>query len=178
MKDRVMTMLAVAVLAAACTSETENTYTSQSEQIEKYVTSRLSADPDMRVEYNGSVLRLVESEGSGTQLEEKGTATILYAGYNFNTSTISKATLFATNDSDVAAECGWTVSDETIFGEVDVDLGDDSYVKGLRMGLVGAREGETCLILFSGKYGLGKQVGTIPANAALAYRVKVQKVTN
>ena len=177
--EPLIAIIAAAALSAACTkSEINNTYTSQSEKIEKYVSTLLDSNPDMRVVYNESVLRLVTAEGSGTELEQGGTASILYAGYNFNTTSMSKSTLFATNDSDVAASNGWTLTDESIFDAVDVCLSDDDIVKGLRMGLEGAREGEECLILFSGKYGFGKQVGTIPANAALAYSVKIQKVTN
>ena len=62
---------------------------------------------------------------------------------------------------------------------LEIDLTDKDVLDGLRYGLEGVREGEECYILFSGKYAFGKsKIGTIPANAPLAFRIWVQKVEN
>ena len=58
-------------------------------------------------------------------------------------------------------------------------LDDKDIVPGLRRGLAGVKEGQECFILFSGKYGFGKhELGTIPANAALVYHIKVESISN
>lgn len=164
---------------AACSkSDRENTYNAQEVKIDSYVTKYMESNPETRVVYNGSVVRIVLSEGEGEELEKGGSASILYAAYNFNNSTMNATTLVATNNSDIAASSKWTISDESVFAPKEVSLKSDDMVEGLKLGLQGVKKGEECLILFSGKYGFGGQVGTIPANAALAYRVQVQDVMN
>lgn len=163
---------------AACTKSTiENTYNTQEVNIDNYVEKYLSGNPDTRVVYNKSVIRMVLAEGDGQQLEKGGNATVYYAGYDFSSSAMTAATLFATNNSDVAATSKWSISDESVFAPVEMKL-DGDLIEGLRLGMEGARKGEDCIILFSGKYGFGRQVGTIPANAALAYRIQIQDVRN
>jgi FKBP-type peptidyl-prolyl cis-trans isomerase len=56
---------------------------------------------------------------------------------------------------------------------------EGELVDGLRRGLPGVKAGDECYILFSGKYGFGDRIlGTIPANAALAYHIWVQSISN
>ena len=87
--------------------------------------------------------------------------------------------MFATNDPDIAASAKWDLSDSTAFLPVSVTLGKDKLVRGLELGLNGVRTGEDCFIFFSGKHGFGKrQIGTIPANAALCYHVRVEEVND
>ena len=58
-------------------------------------------------------------------------------------------------------------------------LSESGFVKGLKYGLEGVKAGQECYILFSGKYGFGKrELGTIPANSALVYRIWVESITN
>jgi len=178
MKARMIMALCLLLGICACTkSSIESTYNTQEVNIDSYVEKYLSSSPDTRVVYNESVVRMVLTEGEGAELDKEGSATVYYAGYIFNNGTMNASTLFATNDSDVAATSNWTISDESVFAPVELSLKGD-LVEGLKLGLRGARKGEDCLILFSGKYGFGRQVGTIPANAALAYRVQVKDVTN
>lgn len=174
-----ITVLCALLGIAACTkSTTENTYNGQEVKIDSYVTKYMESHPESRVAYSGSVVRIVVAEGEGEELEKGGTASILYAGYNFNSTSMSASTLFATNDSDVAAAARWNVSDESGFGPREVSIKDKDLVEGLRLGLPGVRKGEDCIIIFSGRHGFGRQVGTIPANAALAYRVQVLDIMN
>ncbi len=90
----------------------------------------------------------------------------------------SGLTMFATNHYITAQFTGWGVSADD-FDALTVSLSDNSVIEGLRKGLEGVRAGEVCDIAFSGKYGLGKrQLGTIPANSALLYRVWVDSISN
>lgn len=179
MKARITAVLCILLGFTACTkSTTENTYNTQEVNIDSYVTRYMESNPETRIVYKESVVRIVVTEGEGAELEKGGKTSVLYAGYNFNNSSMSANTLFATNNSDIAASSQWNISDESVFTPMEIDLGAKDLVKGLCLGLQGVRKGEECIILFSGKYGFGRQVGTIPANAALAYRIQVQDIFN
>ena len=80
MRTRLLVALSCLTVLASCTkSTTENTYTTQSESIEKYVTSLLDNDPDLRVVYNEGVVRVIIEEGTGDELARDGSASLLYA---------------------------------------------------------------------------------------------------
>ena len=60
-----------------------------------------------------------------------------------------------------------------------ISLNDYKLLPGLKSGLIGARGGEECQILFSGKYGFGKKSsGIVPSNSALVYKIWVESVSN
>ena len=175
-KFLILTLLAL----TACTSTLETTYTSQSTRIETYVSKQLDSHPEYVVTYNEGVVRMTVAEGDGDALAKGGRVTFRYAGYNFNSSSINANTLFATNDADIAAAAKWDLTDaETRFQSVTVTLGKDKLIRGLELGLAGVRAGEDCYVFFSGKYGFGKrQLGTIPANACICYRLYIEDVAN
>ncbi len=168
--------LLVLALAAACKKEErELTFANQETKIETFVNRCLTDSTAKRVEYNGGAVRLVLTEGQDVDLNARGKVTFLYAGYNFSGGSISSANMFVTNNPDLS----WNVSDSTVFQPVTVDMAAGSLMEGLQNGLIGVRAGEECYILFSGKYGLGKnKIGTIPANAPLAFHLWIQNVEN
>lgn len=180
--NRVFTalLLAAALLAPSCTKESrELLYANQEEKIEAFVTSQQGSNPDARVVHNAGSTRVVVSEGSGVELTARGKVSVYYAGYNFTSGSVVLSGLFATNNPDFAASMGWSLSDDSVFTPLELDLTDKGLLEGLRNGLDGVREGEECYILFSGKYAYGKsKIGTIPANSPLAFRIWVQKVEN
>ena len=160
-------------------SSLETTFANQSDKIETYVNKQLESHPEYRVVYNDGAVRMIVAEGEGEELAKGGTVTFYYAGYNFNSSSISAATLFMTNDADIAASARWDLSDTTAFLPATITLGKDKLVHGLELGLTGVRSGEDSYIFFSGKHGLGKRkIGTIPANAALCYHIRVEEAEN
>ncbi|MBO4923778.1 MAG: FKBP-type peptidyl-prolyl cis-trans isomerase [Bacteroidales bacterium] len=173
-------ILAAAMALASCTKESrELMYANQETRIESFVGKRQAENPDARVVHNGGATRVVESEGTGVELTARGKVTVMYAGYNFSSGSVGNSTLFATNSKDFASSAGWNLTDESVFVPLEIDLTDKDVLDGLRYGLEGVREGEECYILFSGKYAFGKsKIGTIPANAPLAFRIWVQKVEN
>ena len=179
-----LTYLAALLLASAallsCTKESrELMYANQEERIEKFVVNQQSSNPDVRVVHNGGSTRVVISEGEGVEATARGKVSVYYAGYNFSSGSVGNSTLFATNSKDFASSAGWNLTDESVFVPLEIDLTDKDVLDGLRYGLEGVREGEECYILFSGKYAFGKsKIGTIPANAPLAFRIWVQKVEN
>lgn len=179
-KRTISALVAVTVALSSCVKESrEMMYTSQETRIESFVESQTKSDPDARVEYNGGSTRIVLSEGTGMELTARGRAGILFAGYDFSNGQVSNQYMFATNNYEFAMSSRWELSDESSYGILEIDMTDKDLLEGLVNGLEGVREGEECYILFSGKHAFGKSgIGTIPANAPLAFRVWVKTVEN
>lgn len=171
--------LGALLLLSGCIKEnTELVYTNQETKIDSYVKSLLDNNPTYSVSYNNGSVRVTAVEGYGPALEKKNTATILYSGYTFN-GNLSASNLFVTNVKEIAQQSGWDVSDESTFVPASVSPSDKKLVEGLANGLIGVKQGEECIILFSGKYGFGKkQNGTISANSAIAYHVLVTSISD
>ncbi len=180
MRLKTYILLAAAALSLSCTKESRDLiYAGQEAKIESFVEKQTTSDPNVRVVHNGGATRVVMVEGQGPELTPRGKASVNFAGYNFTSGSVGSSSLFATNSRDVASASGWKLSDESVFGELELDLTDKGILQGLRDGLEGVREGEECYILFNGKYGFGKsKIGTIPANAPLAFRIWVLSVEN
>ena len=154
-------------------------YTEQEKKIENFVNARQKSDSTTRVEYNGGSTRVVVTEGDGLELNARGKVTILFAGYDFSTGSLSVQNMFVTNNYEFAMSNNWNLTDGSLFDALEIDMKDKDVIEGLRNGLEGVKEGEECYILFTGKHAFGKnRLGTIPANAPLAYRIWVQTVEN
>lgn len=180
MKSIIPALLAAALVLPSCVKESrEMIYTAQESKIESFVNSQTGSNPDLRVVYNNGSTRLVMSEGSGMELTARGRTGILFAGYNFSGGQVNTSNMFATNNYEFAMSSKWELSDDSSYGVLEIDMTDKDLLEGLVNGLEGVREGEECYILFSGKHAFGKsKIGTIPANAPLAFRVWVQTVEN
>lgn len=187
-------ILAFAVLSGSCSKQSLKTaWSTQEDRIDSFIqglpveknliATELDPVPDSPdslndVTYNKGASRAIMYGGTGDRLEEGGTVSFYYAGYTFSGS-ISANSLFATNNSALATEYGWTVTDGD-YSVKTIKLGsDDGLVEGLHNGLLGVRAGEVCYILFSGQYGFGKRkVGTVAGNSALLYIIWVESVSN
>ncbi|MCQ2147139.1 MAG: FKBP-type peptidyl-prolyl cis-trans isomerase [Bacteroidales bacterium] len=167
------------LLLGGCIKENaELMYSNQETKIDSFVKSTLDKNPSYTVTYNHGSVRITVVEGNGPALEKKNSVSILYAGYTFNGG-LSSSGLFATNIKEIAKDSGWDVSDDSAFKPITVSPSDNNLVDGLANGLVGVKEGEECIILFSGKYGFGKkQNGTISANSAIAYHVLATSISD
>lgn len=174
-----LAFLAICMFSVSCTKESrELMYSKQETTIETFVNSLLKTSKDSLVVRNGGAIRVTISQGEGVELTSRGKASIYYAGYDITKGKANKDTMFATNSEDLATSSGWTLTDKE-YEVLTISLSDKDIIQGLREGLVGVKEGEECYILFSGKYGYGKsKVGTISANAPLAYHVWVESIEN
>lgn len=177
---RIVYLLIGFVFLSACTSESLRLeYANQDSKIDSYISSQLESNPDMRVEYYDGIARVILTEGEGDELQKDGAVAFLYAGYNFSKGNMDNSSLFATNSEDIASNAGWSLSDTTLFTPVRVDFSKETLIEGLQKGLSGTRSGEECIVLFSGKYAFGKRnIGTIPANAPLAYHFWIIEIEN
>jgi FKBP-type peptidyl-prolyl cis-trans isomerase len=178
MKIRILALTALLCIAASsCVKEKlEATYNKQESSIDKYIAQRVQTD-SLRVVRNGGANRLVIEEGTGEPLGKKGSVSFYYAGYIFKGS-VSATNMFMTNRETSATEAGWNLTDAD-YSLFETSLDAKDLIEGLKDGLTGVRTGETCEILFSGKYGFGNSTfGIIPANSALLYRIWVVGVSN
>ena len=178
-------MAVAAALIAGSTScvkeKLQVTYNSQESKIDQYIKTNKYTDSSksdsLRVVYNGGSTRLVMTEGTGEELNGKGTVAFYYAGYTF-TGSKSSANMFITNHEETAKAAGWELTDEN-YEIYKINMSEVHLIKGLHNGLLGVKAGEYCQILFTGKYGLGNDnLGMIPANSALLYEIWVEAVSN
>jgi FKBP-type peptidyl-prolyl cis-trans isomerase len=169
-----------ALAAASCNKELDATYEQQEGTIASIVQSFLKADSTHTVSHQDGSTRVTVVQGSGEKLQEGGAVSFFYAGHYLSGTSLSASNLFATNYDVYARSANWNLSDTTAFTVATVKLSDSELVDGLRKGLIGVQGGEECYILFSGMYGFAKNktFGLVPANAALAYHLWIQSVSN
>ncbi len=172
--------LAALISAMSCGKEDiKEKYANQENRIASFVEKEMASNDTAVLTTRGGTTRLTIVPGSGDTLSKDGTISFYYAGYVMEGTSISASNMFATNRKETAESAAWNLSDTTVFKIETLNLGEKSLVEGLRNGLIGMRGGDEAYILFSGKHGFGKrQVGTIPANAALAYHVWVESISN
>ncbi len=171
-------LIATAMACSSCIKEKlEETYNKQEEQIDSYITGAANQNEGYTISYNGGSSRLTKVAGEGPALSEEGSVSFYYAGYTFNGS-ISPSGLFGTNHQATAESSNWTLTAPE-YSLMEVNLGEDDLLEGVRNGLVGVKAGEECEILFSGKYAFGNsRFGMIPAKSALAFKIWVVGVSN
>ena len=158
----------VALAVMSCTKEDrENTIVSQEESIDKYISSL----EGVRIARNGGSNRIVYTEGTSEETLAIGDSIkFYYAGYIF---TGNKGSLFATNNPEVAQAAGFPVQ-----GDIQkCILSNSNMVSGLAQGLVGARAGERCDVVFSAKYGYNNTVlYNVPKLTPLIFEIWVEDI--
>ena len=165
---RILLGIFAALAVLSCTKEDrENTIVNQEESIDRYISS-LS---DVRIARNGGSNRIVYTEGTSEEVLAIGDSIkFYYAGYIF---TGNKGQLFATNNPEVAQKSGFPVQES--IRECILDNGD--MLQGLAQGLVGARAGERCDVVFSAKYGFNNTVVyNVPKLSPLIFEVWVEEI--
>ena len=168
-------LIAAVILVASCSAEQENAHATQIARIEQYIQKEMEKDPVLFYATNGDTFRLTRTAGEGKMLAPGDTLLFIYTGYGFSSYTFRDSDIFVTNDVDM----DWKVTDSTLVesAPAKIALGEDHVLEGLRLGLEGIKAGEVCEILFPSALGLGRtQVGTIPANSPLAYKVKAVSI--
>ncbi len=171
-----------AALVAACTKQSlQTTFDKQTTYIENFISARMKADTNATLTISGSAYRLTLHDTLPAQRDslQRGCKVSLYYGcYTLTSASISTSNLVATNLKELAKQAGWTLSDTTRF-KLDTLTLDSSLLTGLADGLVGVQPKDEGFILFTGKYGYGKnERGMIPALSALAYYFWIDEIFN
>ncbi len=167
MRNFLIAIFALIAITSCTKEDRKNTLVSQEESIDRYISSL----KDVRVARNGGSNRIVYTEGTGTEVLAKGDSIkFYYAGYIF---TGSKGSLFATNNPDIAQE-----KDFPLAGGIEKCILDRSnLVRGLADGLVGAKAGEKCDVVFSAKYGYDNTVVyNVPKMTPLIFEIWIEEI--
>ena len=167
MRKFILGILAALALLSCAKEDRNNTIVAQEERIDSYITSL----EGVRIARNGGSNRIVYTEGVSEQTLETGDSVkFYYAGYIFNG---GKGSLFVTNNPTVAQEKDFPLQD----GIHKCKLNNSSLIPGLANGLVGARAGERCDIVFSAKYGFNNSVVyNVPKLSPLIFEVWVEEI--
>ncbi len=164
---RILLLCLCAVLFSCTKEDRELLLVSQEDSIDKYINSLRG----VRIARNGGSNRLVYTEGQGRDSLALGDSVkFFYAGYVFSN---GKGALFATNDTIVAKNNGFELNG----GMEEKMLSSKEMLSGLANGLVGARAGEKCDIVFSAKYGYDNDVVyNVPKMSPLIFEVWVEGI--
>lgn len=157
-----------AVFVIGCDKEDrKNTYADQESRIDAWATSQ---GAEFNVVLNSGVVRVVVTEGTGSELQKGDSLYFHYSGYVFSN---GKGGLFYTNDPEVAEAAGF-ITDGKPMG---IKYGSSALLKGLSLGLEGVKEGEHCYIVFSARYGYGNQIiANLPKLTPLFFDITVDKI--
>lgn len=162
-------ILAALFLMYSCASEKEAKIISQEANIDSYI-SRQFKD-SLVIRNSGSNRIVLFRDVAADSLAFGDSLYLYYAGYVF---TSGPSTIFATNVESLADKFKITNPD---FSPKKILFTQDSMIPGLVNGLIGAREGEHSIIIFSAKYGFyDDKVYNIPQLSALLYEVFVDRV--
>jgi hypothetical protein len=169
-----------ALLLAACTKQSlQSTYDKQTSYIESFVSAQMGKDATATLTRNGGAYRLNLQDTldpTRDSLAWGQRVSLHYACFTLTSASLSASNLVATNMKEIADEARWALTDESRF-KLDTLTLDSSLVQGLADGLVGVQPQDECYILFTGKYGYGKNsLGTIPAKSALAYYILIEEI--
>lgn len=159
----------IGIFLFSCTKQDrENTVIDQEKRIDTYISSLT----DVRVVRRDGSNRIVVKEGpSGADTLAAGDSVrFYYAGYVFSG---GKGDLFVTNNAEVAQENNFVTDGAAEKKKVD----KKDLIPGLYSGMIGAREGETCHIVFSAKYGFDNTVVyNIPKLTPLFFEIWIEEV--
>ena len=153
MAKRLTYIVSAVLLLCSCESEYQSSLADQEGYIESYISSNYG---DCEVTLNEGVSRVTLSQGYGLPAEEGDRLTVHCVGYTFGSS-----------------------GPQSKFTELELTftLGEDDIIEGLEKGLTGVSCGETCLVLFSARYGYGNSaVGVVPEATALAFTLQVKSI--
>lgn len=153
MIKRIFQVMAIALTVVSCESEYQTTLLDQESFIDKYITSQFA---DYEVTRNDGVNRVVIREGSGSTVEKGDEVSFYYVGYVLTAQ--GPSTLFTTDRTTVT-------------------IGKGDVIKGIDLGLVGAKNGEESVLLFTAGYGYGKgAVNIVPEASALLFQTVITNV--
>jgi len=168
-----LTVITAAVMVSCAKEQINKTINSQEEAISKYLSSTFAQYEIRR--RDGSNRVIIDPGYSTDSLSFGDSLVFYYAGYTFNS---GPSQLFATNVRSVAEKSGFNITaQEHTYDEYSLLFESSSFISGLTNGLLGVREGEHAVILFSAGYGFeNRAVGNIPSLTALMYEVWIERV--
>lgn len=164
-------MVSVATLFSCAKEEQKTIMASQESEIEKYVKTLTGK----RVEVNDGIWRVVIEEGTLEERSVKPGDSLWfdYAAYIFSS---GKGTLFDTNIYEIAKLSGAQLDFDYLVTRREI-VGKGKLIAGLDRGVVGAKKGERCYVIFSARHGFGNtQIGLVPKMSPIILEVWVKDI--
>jgi hypothetical protein len=178
-KRTIIPALLALLVSAGCAKQEQATYDKQSGYIESFISTQMGKDATATLTRNGGAYRLTlhdTLDPTRDSLAWGQRVSLYYGCFTLTSASLSTSNLVATNFKELAAQAKWDTSDESRF-QLDTITLDASLVPGLADGLAGVQPQDEGYILFTGKYGYGKnEKGTIPALSALAYYILIDEI--
>jgi len=157
----IMLLFCILLFCSCVKDDDKLTFESQETDIDKYVKAL-----EHRSEvYPEGVWRVIYEEGDGNTLVEQGSQ--IRVGLELYQFGRGPEELFYTNKGNSGDGDEW------------VTVGNNSILRGLDIGLVGASLYEKCYIIFSSRHGFGNiQVGIVPKMKPLLIDVTIKEIKN
>ncbi len=179
MKKFILISAAIIIAFSCNKNDLEQIYTKQEADIDSYITRQYANDSifrkggSNRITVDSTDIKFIDTLGYADSLEFGDSLYFYFAGFVF---TNQPSAIFATNNEFVAEEAKMDLADSA-YSMMKILYTPDYFVEGLTNGLYNAKNGEHCLIIFSGKYGFqNKIVANIPKNSALAYEIWIMDI--
>lgn len=153
MRKFLILILTVLTLAVSCETEFGSTVIAQEAMIEKFINDSLS---HCEIVHNSGVNRAILTPGAGAAVEEGDEVAFDYIGY-----VLDEGHLYSFTQ-----------------GSISKPVGSGELIKGLDLGLVGAKRNEDCMVIFTAEYGYGKGALNVVLEAsALAFGVHIVSIS-
>ncbi len=171
MKKRLYPILLILLLCSCSQQDREITIIEQEAAIDKFISSKF-ADKEV-VRQNGANRIIIENGISSQTLNYGDSLSFYYSGFIFSS---SGGSLFSTNVEEVAKQASLTLTNQN-FSPENLLFKEYVFTKGLTNGLLGMKEKEHSVIIFSAKYGFNNtRVYNVPKLSPLMYEVWVEKI--
>ncbi len=171
---KILIILSAIIALSSCSKKAlEQTYIKQEANIDTYISRQFADMPITRRNGSNRITADTLNISLTDSLEYGDTLLFYYAGYVFTT---QPSAIFATNVEEIAKNAKLDL-DSADYSIKEIIYEPNSLLVGLENGLYGAKNGEHCIVIFSGKYGFGNNVvANIPKNSALAYEIWIQDI--
>ncbi len=171
MKRILYPILLILLICSCSQQDREIIIIEQEAAIDRFISTKF-ADKEI-VRTNGSNRVIIEYGSSSNTLSYGDSLSFYYSGFVFSS---GGGSLFTTNVEEVAKQASLTLTNQN-FSVEKVLFKEGVFTKGLTNGLLGMKEKEHAVILFSAKYGFDNtRVYNIPKLSPLMYEVWIEKI--
>lgn len=160
-------IILISLFALSCAKQDrEIALINQEADIDKYVSS---LGENVTVVRNGGSVRIIKTIGEGEEAQPGDSIYFYYAGYIFSN---GPGRLFVTNNVEVADKNSFETN-----GAVHKAIVGEGMISGLKLGLIGVKQGEKCDITFSAKYGYNNDVVyNVPKLSPLFFEIWIERI--
>lgn len=164
--------LSALLIVVSCTDKEQQTaLESEVTKIDAYVESKVNSGQSVVI--SGGSSRIILDDGADIPVEKGDSVYLNYAGYIFNG---GLGTIFDTNMESLSSKIGIDIYNRG-FNAGKVVVGKGELLKGLELGLIGAKKGEHSYIVFPSTMGYGNEKkGVVPPMSSLIFEIWILNI--